>query len=235
MSKHLPVDGVHRAQRHTHDSIYRWIAGAIFDQTLPSGTKLPEDSLGDIFSVSRTVVRKALLRLNSEKLVDMWPNRGAAVASPTIDDARAVFETRRVLEAATMRAAMARISSAERAHLQQMLDHDYESAGHDPRRELIRHSGDFHLEIARIAGNEVMSSFLRELIGRTSLIIGLYEATDHASCTRDEHARLLACIAQNDAEAAAAEMVAHLDACEQRLGLAQPKAGIDLRAVFSGV
>lgn len=222
-------------KRHTDETIYRWIADAIFDQRLPSGTKLPEDNLGEIFAVSRTVVRKALFRLASDKLVDMRPNRGAAVASPTVEEARQVFETRRVIEAATTTAAVARMTAADREHLQQIVDEDHQqaSASDDQRRSQIRHSGDFHLALARIGGNQVMTAFLEELIGRTSLIIGLYETRDGLACTCREHSALLAPILAGDAETAQARMTEHLIACEQRLGLSDRDKPVDLRDIFS--
>src|SRR5690625_7524086 len=69
-------------------AIYQAMADAIFEQRLAPGTKLAEDALGDIFDVSRTVVRKALYRLASEKVVEISPNRGARVASPSVQDDR---------------------------------------------------------------------------------------------------------------------------------------------------
>jgi len=72
-----PARGVAGSQ-----GIYEEIYEAILDHRLPPGTKLTEDSIGEIFGVSRTVVRKALFRLAHENIVRIRPNRGAAVASP---------------------------------------------------------------------------------------------------------------------------------------------------------
>lgn len=230
----MQTEPVSAPRRHTDETIYRWIADAIFEQRLPSGTKLPEDNLGDIFAVSRTVVRKALFRLASDKLVDLRPNRGAAVASPSVEEARQVFETRRVIEAATTAAAVARMTDADRQRLQKIVAADHQvNAADEQRRHQIRHSGDFHLEIARIGGNQVLTAFLEELIGRTSLIIGLYESRDGLACTCQEHSALLEPMLEGDAEAAQARMTDHLIACEQRLGLDERGRPVDLRDIFS--
>ena len=224
--------------RHADQRIYRAIANAIFEQRLPSDTKLAEDSLGDIFSVSRTVVRKALYRLASEKLVDMRPNRGAVVASPSVEQARDVFHARRVIEAATVEAAVPRLTGPRmvadgRERLAKLVDKDHAAHRDSQRRRWIRYSGEFHLQIADIAGNPVLKGFLRELIGQTSLIIGLYEPLQTAVCTFDEHAALLDALTNGDPAAAVAAMTDHLTACEQRLGLEQREQPIDLRAIFN--
>lgn len=221
------------AERASDQNIYRAIANAIFEQRLPSGTKLPEDSLGEIFSVSRTVIRKALFRLASEKLVDIRPNRGAMVASPSVEEARDVFASRRVIEAASVRAAMPRMNAEHRERLARLVEKDHAAHQESTRRNWIRYSGAFHLEIAEIAGNQVLKAFLKELIGRTSLIIGLYEPMQQTVCTYDEHAVLLDALAAGDADVAVNAMVEHLNACEQRLGLEQRNRAIDLHEIFA--
>lgn len=220
-------------ERRSDQGIYRAIANAIFDQRLPSGTKLPEDNLGDIFSVSRTVVRKALYRLSSEKLVEIRPNRGARVAEPSVDEAREVFQSRRVVEAATVEAAIARMTNEHLERLKRLVNKDYTAHQDSTRRRWIRYSGAFHLEVAEIAGNQVLKGFLRELIGRTSLIIGLYEPMQHSVCTYDEHALLLDAFAGNDTQVAVDAMVEHLNVCERRLGLEKRNHEIDLHEIFS--
>lgn len=199
-------------------AIYQAMADAIFEQRLPPGTKLAEDTLGRIFDVSRTVVRKALYRLASEKVVEIRPNRGAMVASPSVEEAHDVFAARRVVEAAIVRKAVTVIEPRHLRRLQTLVDKDHKANDAGNRRAAIRYSGAFHLELAEIAGNQVLKSFLKELIARTSLIIVVYESPRHAACTHDEHAQLMESIAAGG-EAAVAAMISHLEGCERRLGL----------------
>jgi len=226
----VPAEG---NTRRSDQDIYRTIANAIFEQRLPSGTKLPEDNLGDIFAVSRTVVRKALFRLASEKLVDIRPNRGAMVASPSVDEARDVFQSRRIIEAASVEAAMQRMTVEGRERLARLVNKDHAAHKDSSRRHWIRYSGAFHLEIADIAGNQVLKAFLKELIGRTSLIIGLYEPMQRTVCTYDEHEVLLEAMLGDDIALGVKTMVDHLIDCERRLGLEQRDREIDLRDIFA--
>ena len=82
----------------TAASLAQDLSAAIHAHRIAPGTKLREDELSDIYSVSRTIVRSALQALAHQKLVDIQRNRGASVASPTPRDAHDVFEARIMIE-----------------------------------------------------------------------------------------------------------------------------------------
>ena len=79
------------------------ITSAIVGRRLMPGTKLSEQKIADIFKVSRTLVRQALNQLSRDRLVVLEPARGAFVATPSVEEARQVFEVRQILEAALTR------------------------------------------------------------------------------------------------------------------------------------
>src|SRR5688572_33159954 len=76
---------------------------AIVEHRLQPGTKLAEQKLADHFGVSRTLVRQALFQLVQNRLVKMERARGAFVAAPTVEEARQVFQVRRMLEGEMVR------------------------------------------------------------------------------------------------------------------------------------
>ena len=78
--------------------IYGHIFDAILEQKLSPGTRLSEERLGELFGVSRTIIRRALSRLAHESVIELRPNRGAVVASPTPREAESVLYARRVAE-----------------------------------------------------------------------------------------------------------------------------------------
>src|SRR5450631_4595541 len=81
------------------------ITSAIVERRLMPGTKLAEQKIADVFKVSRTLVRQALMQLGRDKLVTLEPARGARVAEPSIQEARQVFEARNLLETAIIKRA----------------------------------------------------------------------------------------------------------------------------------
>mgnify|MGYP006194181893 FL=1 len=82
----------------TDSVIYDRVVSAILDHRLPPGTKLVEDRLANAFGVSRTLIRPVLVRLANEQVVTLTPNRGATIAQPSEQEAREVFEVRRLIE-----------------------------------------------------------------------------------------------------------------------------------------
>jgi DNA-binding GntR family transcriptional regulator len=88
------------------------ITAAIVERRLMPGTKLAEQKIADIFKVSRTLVRQALMQLSRDHLITLEPARGARVAEPSVEEARQVFETRNMLEAAMIRRAATELNDA---------------------------------------------------------------------------------------------------------------------------
>ena len=74
------------------------IRNAIIEQAVKPGTRLPEDTIGERFGASRTLVRSALAQLAAEGLVELRKNRGAIVAEPSWNEARDTFDLRIALE-----------------------------------------------------------------------------------------------------------------------------------------
>lgn len=213
--------------------VYQDIFEAILDHRLPPGTKLTEDGLGEVFGVSRTVVRKALFRLAHENIVRLRPNRGAAVARPTVAEARDVFAARRVVERAVVEAVTRRGEAPAFAALRALVAREHAAHEQGDRRSWIRLSGDFHLRLAEIGGNAVLSEFLKELVSRTSLIIALYESPGNATCSDDEHRALIDAMARGDEVRSTALMDKHLQSCESHLTLEIEPDPVDLAAVFA--
>ena len=212
--------------------VYRSVYDAILAHKLPPGTKLAEDSLGEIFGVSRTVVRKALFRLTHDRIVEIRPNRGAIVASPTVEEARQVFQTRRILESAIIDRLLGSIAGDQIADLNHLVDDEEDAFKRGDRVRWIRLSGDFHLRLADLAGNSVIADFLRELISRTSLIIALYETPGNSACSFDEHRAIIDAIAAGNRALAVDLMSCHLEVCEEKLKLEGETGLLNLADIF---
>lgn len=220
----------------TEDTLRRHVAEAIIDRRLPPGTKLVEQNLAQIFGVSRARVRAALARLAHEKMVTLEPNRGARVSTPSVEEARQVFEARRLIEDGIVRAAAARIDAAGLERLRAHVAAEHAAHARRDRQAMIRLSGEYHLLVAEMAGNAVLLDFLRELVSRSSLVIAVYERPGSADCADHSHGELIDCLAAGDGARAAAVMAAHMDDITRSLDLsAHREDGIDLRRVFADV
>ena len=217
----------------SEEDIVDRILEAVIEQRLPPGTKLSEAALSDAFDVGRMRVRRSLLLLASRGIVDLQSNRGAYISSPTKEQARDVFEARRVIEPNVCRLAIERCDENDFLRLEEILEEECHAQSSDDRRAAIRLSGLFHVNLAEMAGNHVMERMVKELVTRTSLIIGMFGAAGTTNCHVDEHQDLLKIIRSREADQAAQHMVAHLAHIEAQIDLsAERRKEIDLVEVF---
>jgi len=215
------------------DIVYAHIFDAILEQRLAPGTKLSEEALGEIFGVSRTIIRRALSRLGHEGVVQLRPNRGAVVASPSVEEARQVFFSRRLVEKAITELAVEHATADQLAELRQMVSDERDSFARGDRGAGIRLSGEFHLQLAVAARNAPLISFQRSLVSQTSLIIAQYETGNRSHCSYDEHNQLIDAIEARDAALAVELMMHHMDHIDSKLNLDEDVISDDLQAVFS--
>jgi DNA-binding GntR family transcriptional regulator len=190
---------------------------AIVEHRLHPGTKLAEQKLADHFGVSRTLVRQALFQLSQNRLIRLEPARGAFVAAPSVDEAKQVFAVRRMLEAEMTRAFVRQVTPAKikalRDHVaQERLAVDNQDV--PGRTELL---GDFHVRMAELMGNEVLAELLRDLISRCALITLMYQSTNAAEHSNDEHAEIVKALAARDEALAVRLMDEHLMHVEEGL------------------
>ncbi|MGE0240034.1 MAG: GntR family transcriptional regulator [Parvibaculaceae bacterium] len=216
----------------TDKRVHRDLYAAIIDHSLSPGTALQEDALAQAFGVSRTVIRKVLQQLALERLVDIVPNRGAAVAKPTAEEARQVFEARRVVERILVERVIARAADADFAELITTARAEQVAFEAGNRQERVKLSGDFHRQLARLGGNKVLGDFLNELVSRTSLIIALYESPGAVPCSHSEHLEIADAMKRRDVAKALQYMEHHLLHIEAQTDLTDVHQKVDFRSLF---
>lgn len=196
---------------------------AIHEHRISPGMKLNEDEVGEIFGVSRTVVRTALQMLGHDHLVTIEPNRGAFVAKPTPREAREVFEARALIEPRTAHSAAGRMTAPDVTLLQRHITDEHAALAEGDTGRALKLSGQFHIEIARIADQAIIADLLRQLISRSSLIIAVYWRRRSALCESHAHDALVSALAKGDAALAEDVMKGHLVDLLSLLDLQEPQ------------
>lgn len=198
------------------DIAHRTLRQAIIEQALKAGTKLPEDEIGRHFSMSRTLVRTVLAKLQAQGLVDTYHKRTATVAQPSLDEARDAFAIRRALEREMMKAVIKRWNPAiEKLLLEHVQEEEAAHAKGDVRLS-TRLAGEFHLKLAELSGNALLERYLSELVSRCSLILAMYSRPHSSECAISEHSGLINALKKGDQAAAEHLMDEHLLSVESR-------------------
>lgn len=204
------------------ERIYR----AVMEQRLAPKTKLSESRLCDTFGVGRMRVRRALLLLSSQGIVDLHSNRGAYVACPDKSEANDVFAARLLIEPPLVRLLAQSANSINLTLLTEHIALEDAARSENRRTEIIRLSGEFHTKLAQATGNSFISRMMKELVTRTSLIVGLFGSSENATCPEDEHTNILHAIQAYDQDQAAKLLISHLDHIQNGLNMdsrAEPK------------
>lgn len=218
------------------DRIHATIHEAVLDHRLPPGTRLGEVALAELFGVTRAVIRKVLTRLAHTRLVDLRPNRGAVVASPTAEEARQLFAARSAIESVIVASLARSVTREQVRELKAMTRAERAAYDTGDSRQGLKLSVEFHRVLARMAGNAVLVEFLDQLVARTPLVILAHKgpASDNA-CSIDEHSEVVDALAAGDGARAVATMAAHLDALLGRLDLGGSTRGEASLAELLGV
>ncbi|WP_417580003.1 GntR family transcriptional regulator [Nitrincola sp.] len=215
------------------ERIVTTIARAVAEQRLPPGTRLIEAQLVSSLKANRNHVRSALQQLALRRIVSIEPNRGASIAQPSVEEARAVFTARSVIERGIIEILVSSVQTLDISRLKKQRDKEQSVIRSGPREAIIRESGQFHLLLARLAGNSVLEEMLNDLITRSSLIISLYQKNNDLQCGCDEHSDIIRAIEERDSGRAVQCMSHHLKDIEMDLNLAfWETRTVDFRHVF---
>jgi DNA-binding GntR family transcriptional regulator len=197
------------------------LAAAIGEGALKPGTKILEEAIAEHFGVSRTVVRGALGVLESDHLLERKRNRGTFVAEPGIEQARNLFEARRKIEALLLELVVERATSEQLEALEKLADEEEHIHHHGDEKSKTVLSGKFHIVLAEIAGNPVLTEMLAKIVARLSLVMSLYEEEHKDDCGADHHRMIVAAIKEKDLTKAQQLMDHHLADIEGRVRLTE--------------
>lgn len=204
------------------EEVYRAIRGAILDLTLEPGSTISENALARELGASRTPVREAIQRLERERLLFVFPQRGTVVAPLDLDEFRSAYFVRSSLECAAAADAARRAGPADVARLHHHVEEHTAALAVEDESTFFALNDAFHFEIMTIAGVPSVWSVVQNAkvhLDRVR-IAHLTRASNYPLAPIvDEHRQLVAAIAAGAADEAAAIMHAHIAKVLHRVDL----------------
>ena len=190
---------------------YEFAKWAILSAVYPAGAVITEAALAEETGLSRTPVREALLRLEAEGLVTLWPRRGAVGNTFTLQEVEDVLEARVLVENYTAGKSFAAraelLPQVEAAHASMLRNcRERDTAGFTSSDRL------FHELIVDAAENAVLSSIYRTLRERQTLFtsVMMRGRVDRMQAAIEEHERIVATLRGDDRDAFCAVVNDHL-------------------------
>ncbi|MEV5754763.1 GntR family transcriptional regulator [Actinoallomurus sp. NPDC052308] len=188
---------------------YDHVKQAILDRAYPGGALLSEGEIASAVGVSRTPVREALLRLETEGLVRLYPKRGALVLPVSAQEISDVFETRELVE--TFAAGKATLGPDRIEELAGWLEAMRTHAAGGDAREFARADRCFHRTMVAAAGNEIITQLYDALRDRQLRMARLTaDDSDRTATAIQDHAEILEAVRTGDRERIRAAVHRHL-------------------------
>ncbi len=206
--------------------VYDSVREAILRLDLAPGTDLDESAFEREFGVSRTPVREALIRLASDGLITLLPNRGARVATLDVNDLPPMFEALELAQRATLRWAAKRRSPADIDALGATGAEFAEAARCRDVDRMTEANRDFHVAIGRAGGNKYVAGLYETQLAISLRLARLVFAQapltgrsyrDYYDEVVRQHAAMVAAIEKKDVRAADRLARGHVDLFRSRV------------------
>jgi DNA-binding GntR family transcriptional regulator len=221
------ADVAHRTAQERVEEVLRQ---AILRGELSPGEPLVLADLSADLGVSRTPIREAMRALSSEGLVDLDSFRSAAVHTPTLEEAREIYDLRLLLDPVAVRRAVERITPEELETAQAIHETMLET---DDLGEWVDANREFHRVLQQAARSQRLSTIIDSLRNSAAMQVALSlkaESSQIAQANAD-HEKILQAFRNRDVEAAVRLTEDHLrntlrviERYESNLAAQQPKS-----------
>ncbi|MFU8874495.1 GntR family transcriptional regulator [Micromonospora sp. SL4-19] len=207
-----PTASARAAAPSAAERAYQHLKRAILEQVYPGGLLISEGEIAEAAGVSRTPVREALLRLEAEGLVALYPKRGALIRPVSAREITDVIEARRLVELHAAERIWPRRAELK-ADLARWLDEMRRAHAVGDVTALMAADRAFHATVVEAAGNEILAELYHRLRDRQ---LRMGEASFRlspgwADVVLAEHASQLAALDGDDPQVWLDAVGAHVD------------------------
>jgi len=188
---------------------YETLLDRMLSKELAPGTVLQERALGDDLQISRTPIREALTRLESEGFVTRHAGRLLTVREIPVQELMEIFHVRSILEVDGIALAAQRIPTEKLVEIRLLFESQMtgpipDGGNHWDADDLL------HGSIADASGNKVLADLVRNLRRKTRMF-SLKRMPERFIPGSEEHLAIIAALEKRDAVAARAAMALHLE------------------------
>ena len=193
------------------DAVHSTLREAILQGYLEPGTRLGEEDFAHRFDISRTPVREALLRLETEQLLERVPRRGLVVATVTPDAILDLYVVRQAIDSQAARLAATHATPPEVAELRWLNDQIRAAAMDGDFERMAAVNIELHESLCRVGRSPLLLTFMRQVHDG----VRRYPGTTFAWPGRAleaiaEHDALIDAVAAHEADAAGQIALEHM-------------------------
>ncbi|WP_316858551.1 GntR family transcriptional regulator [uncultured Cohaesibacter sp.] len=194
--------------------VYETLHREIVELKIAPGSPIDELQLAARFSMSRTPIREALVRLAAEGLITTLPNRATIVSNIDFLNLSQFFDALTLMYRVTTRLAAANYEQADLPQIYAWQEKFSKSVDERDVFEMIATNREFHLAIARAGRNRYYVELFTRLLDEGRRILRLYYQSYNDEIPRlyvEEHDDMIKAIVSRDLRLSDKLAAAHAD------------------------
>lgn len=196
--------------------VYGKLRGMILDLKIQPNARLTETELATYFQVSRTPIREALKRLETEGLVTIKPKQGCFVRPINLDELAEYYEIRVGLEKLSLETACVTMPDREIRKLCEVWEKKPDRVSGADLEQMVRLDETFHIALAQGGGNQTLTRLLEDINNRIRIVRRLdFTDEERIEKTYVEHFGILQSLLERDLRGAKNKMTRHIRKSEE--------------------
>ncbi|MFE6489013.1 GntR family transcriptional regulator [Streptomyces sp. NPDC057757] len=207
-----------KAPGNRYSQAYEGLRALLLSGSVAPGTRLTEADLTRMFSVSRSTMRTALVRLTQEGYVTSEVNRGVRTRRFSVREAADILEARETLESALAGKAAERATAEEVDEMRRTLQDMEASQSRGDQDAYSRGNRSFHQQIKHASHQLTLARAYDTLL--YPLVMGQYRnlsAQHPRSGSLEEHQAIFLAVVTRNPDAAVAAMRHHVGSARRAL------------------
>jgi DNA-binding GntR family transcriptional regulator len=195
------------------EQAYERIKGRLLNNDYPPGSFLSERQLADNLGMSKTPVKAALERLESEGFISVSPQQGIVVRELSVREIADQYEIRSALESYTLRTLAGRLTPGQVARVRANLRAQARLRGSGDVLKGVDLDAEFHAQFAEFLGNQEILRVIVQLREKVQRVVtAVFRlCPDRIDTSYEEHAAIAAAVIGGDGGRAAELVVGHLE------------------------
>lgn len=193
---------------------YQYLYSGILSGEFPLGSPIAEVEVGETLGLSRSPVREALKRMETEGLVSHFPGRGTFVTNITQRDLEEIFELRIMFELHSLHTACKYFDEEILDRLEQAF---LELDDHSPPQQYYDANQLLHTSIIAYGGNGRLEKFYNMLSAQFAIVNRISSRDpEHFQASREKHLNIVRALKQRDPDTAERYLSQHLNEVRDR-------------------
>jgi len=200
----------------TH-KIYKNLKEDIINLRFKEDSIITEKELAERYKVSKTPVREALKKLNSEGFIEVLPRKGYFIASISVEDLKNIFQIRMILEVGASEIAIANASLNDIEKLKEIANTKVKTINSKSYIEYSEINYRFHLLIAKSTNNNMLANMIEGVLNQLRRVLYKDLCNLDFENMKNEHLKIVDAIEKKDISLVKIIMEKHLSDAKKRI------------------